>query len=92
MKKSERFEQWFKSSFLFSRESSSPLLVSENKIMQRKFERICGVAKLILDNPKIPVEKLRKKVAMNYFISMRCALDYISYAKLILEEWNNDQL
>jgi hypothetical protein len=87
MKKSERFERWFKSSFLFSRKDISPILVSENRIMRGKFERICEVATLILDNPKMPMEKLRKKVAIDYFISMRCSLDYINYAKTVLDEY-----
>lgn len=87
MKESERFEQWFKSSFLFSRRNTSPILITENKTMQGKFERICDVAKLILDNPKTPIENLRKRVAVDFFISMRCALDYINYAKIILEKY-----
>lgn len=87
MKKSERFERWFKSSFLFSRESSSPLLVSENKAMREKFERICLVCKRILDNPKTDIEILRKEVAMKFFVNMRTSLDYINYAKIVLDEY-----
>jgi len=89
MKKSERFERWFKSSFLLSREMTSPLISSENKAAKERFERIGYVAKLILDNPKIPQDRLRKKIALNLFISMRIALDYINYAKIVLEEFQN---
>jgi hypothetical protein len=83
----EHFEEWFKSSFLFSRGAASPLLVSENKTMKAKFLRICEVCKLLIENPEKDTQEIREQIAMKYFISMRCSLDYINYAKVVLRQW-----
>ena len=56
--------------------------------MKGKFIRIELVCKMILENPKKDVPELRRMVAMRFFVSMRCALDYINYAKIVLGEWN----
>lgn len=87
MKESEKFEQWFKGAFLGSREPSSLLLLSDNKTMEGKFVRILEVCKMILDNPKVDIENLRKEVAIKFFLSMRCSLDYLNYAKLVIVKW-----
>jgi hypothetical protein len=87
-RKGNEFSEWFNGTFLCSRQASSPLLVSDNKMMKGKFIRIEFVCQMLLENPKKNVPELRKMVAMRFFISMRCALDYINYAKIVLEEWN----
>jgi hypothetical protein len=53
--------------------------------------RIELVCQMLLENPKKDVPELRKMVAMRFFVSMRCALDYINYAKVVLDEWNTFQ-
>jgi hypothetical protein len=87
MADSVEFEQWYNSTFLFSRDPSSQILNGENKTLKAKYARICEVCKRILNNPKQPTKELRKEIAMDMMVSMRCSLDYINYAKLILEKW-----
>lgn len=85
--KAKKFEEWYFGSFVCSRVSSSLLISSENKTVQSKFRRIFEVARLILENPKTSWQELRKQVAIDYFVSMRCALDYLGYAKMVIDEW-----
>ena len=85
--RSRKFEEWYFGSFVSSRLPSSIIISSENRTVQSKFRRIFEVAILELENPKTSWQELRKKVALDYFISMRCALDYLGYAKMILDEW-----
>ena len=87
MRESEKFEEWFKGYFMCSRESSSPLIISDNKTFEGRADRILKVCKLILDNPNKDTETLRKEVAMRFFITMRGSLDYLNYAKLIIDKW-----
>lgn len=88
-KESEQFEEWFNSTFLFSRDPTSVLVNSDHKTIERKRRAIGEVCKRILNNPNKPVEELREEIAVDFFISMRCALDYINYSKLILKEWKD---
>ena len=83
------FEEWYNSTFLFSRDPYSQILSGENKSLKAKYGRICEVCKRILDYPKKPTQELRKEIAMDMMVSMRCALDYINYAKLVLDEWKH---
>lgn len=88
MRESEKFEEWYKSSFICSLSPTSLLIISDNKTIEGKSFRILEVCKMILDNPKVDTETLRKEVAMRFFITMRGSLDYLNYAKLILIKWN----
>ena len=88
MKESEKFEQWYKGIFLCTRSPASPLLISDNKSSEAKSLRILEVCKMILDNPKSDDETLRREIAMRFLISMRIALDYLNYAKLIIDKYN----
>lgn len=85
--KSEQFENWFNTTFLFSRQAASPLLVSESKTMKARFIRIREIAIMLIENPKKDTQLIRTQIAMKYFVSMRCSLDYINYAKVVLNEW-----
>jgi hypothetical protein len=87
----EDFEAWFNSTFLFSRDPASTLLNCESKTMTAKYNRICEVCKRMIKNPNKPTQRLREEIAMDFFISMRCSLDYINYAKLVLERWNTSK-
>jgi hypothetical protein len=87
MKQSEKFEEWFKGSFLCSLSPASPMLISGNKTIEGKSLRILEVCKMILDNPNKDTETLRKEVAMRFFITMRGSLDYLNYARLVLIKW-----
>jgi hypothetical protein len=89
MKESEKFEQWYKGFFICSLSPSSPLLISDNKTIEGKSLRILEVCKMILDNPKQNDETLRKEIAMRFFITMRGALDYLNYAKLVLQKYKS---
>ena len=81
------FEEWFNSTFLFSRDPTSVIINSGHKTIEAKYKRIGEVCKRILDNPNKPQEQLREEIALDMFISMRCALDYLTYSKLILRKW-----
>lgn len=91
-KESEQFEQWFKTTFLFSRQAVSPLLISENKTIKSRFLRICEVGKILIESPNKDIQEMRAEIAMNYFVSMRCALDYINYAKIVVAQFQNRKL
>jgi hypothetical protein len=88
MKKSVKFEEWYRSSFICTLSPCSQLMISDNKTIEGKSLRILEVCKMILDDPKKDTETIRKEVAMRFFITMRGALDYVNYAKLILVKWN----
>lgn len=87
--KSEQFEKWFNTTFLFSRQAASPLLISESKTMKARFIRICEVAIMLIENPKRDIQEIRMEIAMKYFITMRCALDYVNYAKIVVMQFQN---
>jgi len=86
----EDFVDWFNNTFLFNRDASSPTILFNNSATSARFVRIREVAVMLLENPNSP--KLREQIALKFFITMRCALDYINYAKMILEEWKNVKL
>ena len=92
LNESERFEQWFNTIFLFSRQATSPLLISESKTMKGRFLRICEVGKILIENPNKDIQEIRAEIAMNYFVSMRCSLDYINYAKIVVAQFKNRKL
>jgi hypothetical protein len=87
----EDFKQWFETTFLLSRSLGSPLLLSESKSQNAKFHRIENVAILLFEDPNRPLEEFRKKIALTFFVNMRTALDYINYAKMIIEEWRQQK-
>lgn len=91
MTESEDFELWFNGEFLFSRQAASPLLVSESKTMKARFIRIKEVSIILLENPEKDTQLIRAEIAMKYFVSMRCSLDYLSYAKIVLKEWEKSK-
>lgn len=88
-KEAKEFEHWFNSTFLFSRDPTSMILNSENKAIIERYSRICEICKRRLSKPNQPVGELRKEIAMDMFVTMRIALDYINYANLVLEQWHN---
>lgn len=88
MRESEKFEKWYKSNFICTLSPCSPLIISDNKTMEGKMLRILEVCKMLLDNPKKNPEELRKEIAMKFFLTMRCSLDYLNYAKLVIVKWN----
>jgi hypothetical protein len=87
MKESEKFEEWYKGFFICSLSPASSLLLSENKTIEGKSLRILEICKMILDNPKQDDETVRKEIALRFFITMRVALDYLNYAKLVIVKW-----
>lgn len=88
-KESKEFGRWFNSTFLFSRDPTSMILNSDSKAVMERYSRICEICKRMLNKPNRPIEELRKEIAVDMFVTMRISLDYINYAKLILEEWHN---
>jgi hypothetical protein len=88
--KSEQFEEWYKGSFLCTLSPASPLLISDNKALEGKSLRILEVCKIILENPKKEDELIRREIALRFLISMRVALDYLNYAKLIIDKYNQN--
>lgn len=86
-KLTEQFSEWFDGQFLCSRDMASPLLLSENKTMKGKYLRIKRVCLFVIQNPKMDEESIRKEIAMNFFVSMRCSLDYLNYSKIVLEKF-----
>jgi len=89
MGEAEDFDKWFNSTFLFSRDPACIILNSDSRTMTAKNARICEVCKRLLRKPNQPTQELREEVAMDFLVSMRCALDYINYAKLVLKKWKN---
>lgn len=88
MKESEKFEEWYKGHFICSLSPSSPLLISGNKTIEGKSLRILEICKMIIDNPKKNDKIIREEIALHFFITMRVALDYLNYAKLVIDKWN----
>jgi len=86
--KSEQFEEWYKGFFICSLSPASPLLISSNKTIEGKSLRMLEICKMILDNPKQDDETIRKEIALRFFITMRVALDYLNYAKLVIDKYN----
>ena len=84
----KKFEEWFDGQFLCSRDEASQLIMSENKTVKGKYLRIKKVCLYILSNPTMKDEDIRKEIAMMFFVSMRCALDYLNYAKIVLDKYN----
>lgn len=87
MKEEQEFEEWFNTTFLFSRDPACMVLNSDSRTMRAKNARICEVCKRMIRNPSQPTQELREEIAIDFLISMRCALDYLSYSKLILKKW-----
>ena len=85
--KEKLFEYWFDNAFVCTRNPYSPILAFGDKRQLLKQEIIKQVC-LVLISQKRNTEELRKDIALSFFISMRTALDYINYAKLILEFYN----
>lgn len=89
-KKTEAFSEWFDGEFLCSRDMASPLLVYENPEVKARFSRIRKVCEIILENPEADIDWLRKEIALQLFVSWRCALDYLNYAKLVIDKWKHN--
>lgn len=81
MKKS--FREWFTQDYLMQSPISSQLL-NGNKTIADRQERICQVAELLMAREGDLIEILRQEIATKYFVTMRCALDYINYATLFI--------
>lgn len=80
------FKEWFMNDYLMQTNLSSPLLTGNKAISERQ-HRICFVGEKILINPNIPMEQLREEISLELFITLRCSLDYINYAKMLIKEW-----
>jgi len=82
------FREWFTKDYIMQANLSSPLVAGNKSISERQ-ERICRVAEKILDekNKTATIEQLRKEIVTEFFVTMRCSLDYINYAKLFIEVW-----
>jgi len=89
MKDSDKFEEWYKSLFICSLSPASPLILSDNKAVEGKSLRILEVCKMILDNPNQEDKTTREEIALRFFISMRIALDYLNYAKMVIQKYNH---
>lgn len=84
---SKSFSEWFDGTFLCSRQSSSPILVSENRTEKARFIRVREICEMILNNPKKSQESLREEIALKYFLTMRVALDYFHFSQLVIREY-----
>jgi hypothetical protein len=91
VRKSEEFAKWFDSVFLFSRDPASTILNSDSKTIKAKYARIREVCKRMLDKPNKSIKELRQEIALDFFISMRIALDYINYCELVIKLWKKGQ-
>ena len=71
----------------------SSVLLNGNKAIAERQERICKVAEKMLDksNEAATIEDIRKEVATEFFVTMRCALDYIHYAALFINVYQNKE-
>lgn len=72
--------------FVMNVNLSSPLVIGNKSISERQ-ERICLVAEKIIANSTKTLEQLRKEIATEFFITMRCSLDYLTYANLLIEKY-----
>ena len=81
------FSEWYDGQFLCSRDEASLILISENKTVKGKYLRIKKVCLFILSNSTMSDVEIRKEIAMMFFVSMRCALDYLNYAKIIINKY-----
>jgi hypothetical protein len=90
MKKAEleKFEQWFDSGFLLSRNPCSTILNFQDKKEMQKQARTKEICLMML-RQKWKSEALRKEIALAFFVSMRTALDYLNYAKMVLEKYES---
>jgi hypothetical protein len=52
---------------------------------QARTKEIC----LMMLRQKWKSEALRKEIALAFFVSMRTALDYLNYAKMVLEKYES---
>jgi hypothetical protein len=77
------FREWFTQDYLMQSPLSSQLLNGNKSISDRQ-ERICQVAELLISREGDKIEILRQEIATKYFVTMRCALDYINYATLFI--------
>lgn len=80
------FDDWYNSTFLFSRDPSSPIICSENKSAIARFRRNGEIAKMLLENPDS--QEVREEVILRFDLTSRVALDTINKVKLILREYN----
>lgn len=87
--KKQTFREWFFKDYLMQTNISSPLLIGNKAISDRQ-ERICQVAEYIIKNKNKSIENIREEIAMKFFITMRCSLDYLNYAGLFIEKWKNE--
>jgi hypothetical protein len=86
--KNKTFREWFFQDYLMQSSISSQLLIGNKSISERQ-ERICQVAELILSKDTNTIDNIRKDIIIKFFISSRCALDYINYATLFINVYHN---
>lgn len=84
---SKNFSEWFDGTFLCSRDAASPLIFSENPEVRARYKRIKKVCTIIIENPDEPEEWIRREIALTFFVTMRCSLDYLNYAKMVLQKF-----
>ena len=85
MKKS--FREWFTKDYVMQTNLSASIVTGNKSISDRQ-DRICLVAEKILNNPSMPIKQLREEIAVELFVTLRCALDYIHYAQLLINVYN----
>jgi len=83
------FREWFTQDYLMQSPISSQLLTGNKSIAERQ-ERICQIAEMLLSRNGELIENLREEIATKYFVTMRCSGDYIFYANLFIEKWKKD--
>jgi len=49
------------------------------------------LSSVLLNGNKATIEELRKEIATEFFVTMRCALDYIHYAALFINVYQNKE-
>lgn len=83
----QTFDSWFDNKFQLNLDCSAPYMISENKTQLAKYARMKEISKMILENPDSDIQEMRRKIALRFFVTMRTALDYLNYAKLIVVEY-----
>ncbi len=80
----EQFEKWFDNTFLSTRNPCSTILNIQDRreiLKHKKMKEVC----LMMLRQNWKTDELRRELALSFFVSMRTALDYVDYAKMILE-------
>lgn len=87
-KRIETFSKWFQEEYVEHLSPYSVVYGTEGSKFQheQKAQRILYVCELLISE-KLSIDEIRKDVALQFFCSMRTSLDYINYAKMLIEKW-----